>query len=60
MLTAISAMIINMIISGVKVSVIEMVLFPAFNLLAIVCLIILLKNVDTNMIQKAGHAVTWS
>ena len=45
MLTCISAMIINMVISGVEVSVGELVIFPAFNLLAIISMVILFRNV---------------
>ena len=46
MLTAITAMIVNMVISGVTVSMVEIVLFSGFNLLAVVCLAILLMNID--------------
>ncbi|MDF2612264.1 MAG: hypothetical protein K0S71_50 [Clostridia bacterium] len=44
MLTAISAMIINQAVHSVKMSTAEIVIFPLFNLMAIVCLMILLKN----------------
>ncbi|WP_253200684.1 hypothetical protein [Clostridium sp. CF012] len=43
-LTCISAMIINLALNNVKMSIIEIVIFPMFNLLAIICLIILMKN----------------
>ncbi|MCX8074563.1 MAG: hypothetical protein N2749_03150 [Clostridia bacterium] len=49
MLTSISAMIINMLLNGVAVSVIEIVLFSIFDLLAIISLIILLSNLKTNL-----------
>jgi len=44
MLTCISAMIVNMSREGVKMSMVEAMLFPMFNLLAVGCLILLLKN----------------
>ena len=44
MLTCISAMIINLALNNVKMSIVEIVIFPMFNLLAIICLIILMKN----------------
>lgn len=45
MLTCISAMIINMALNGVDMSLVEILVFPMFNLLAIICLILLFKNV---------------
>ncbi len=56
MLTAITAMIINMVISGVQVSMIELVMFPGFNLLAIGFLAILLINIDQTK-WRGYHAV---
>lgn len=44
MLTSITAMMINTYLSGVTVNYIETVIFSAFNLLAIVAFIILMKN----------------
>lgn len=44
MLTAISAMMINMTLHGVEINLIEIIIFPVFNLLAIMSLILLLKN----------------
>lgn len=41
---AISAMIINQFLAGVAMSAIEVVVFPLFSLLILICLIILLKN----------------
>ncbi|MCX7615570.1 MAG: hypothetical protein N2Z65_07440 [Clostridiales bacterium] len=46
MLTAISAMIINMGLNGVEINPVEAVIFPVFNVLAIVCFVILIKNTD--------------
>ncbi len=46
MLTCISAMIINMVLSGVDMSLVEILVFPMFNLLAIICLILLFKNTN--------------
>jgi len=45
LLTSISAMIGAMIVAGVKVSPIETIIFPVFNVGMIVCFVILLKNV---------------
>ena len=44
MLSSISAMIVNSLLSGVEMSMIELVLFPVFNLFAIYCFILLLKH----------------
>lgn len=44
MLTCISAMIINMALMGVEMSLAEILVFPILNLFAIICLILLLKN----------------
>ncbi len=45
MLTCISAMIVNQALNGVEMSLIETMLFPAFNILAFICLFLLMKNV---------------
>ena len=45
MLTSISAMILNSVLSGVAMSVVEVVIFPAFNVVAVICLFILLNNI---------------
>ena len=44
MLTCISAMIINMALMGVDMSLAEILVFPILNLFAVICLILLLKN----------------
>lgn len=49
MLTAISAMLINMALNGVWISPVEAVLFSLFNFIAIICLVILLKNIHPNL-----------
>jgi len=46
MLTCISAMIINMALNGVDMSLVEILVFPLFNLLAVICLILLFKNTN--------------
>jgi hypothetical protein len=46
MLTAITSMLIGMINAGIEVSSIEMVVFPLFNLIAIYCLVVLLRNIN--------------
>lgn len=43
MLTSITAMIIGQILLGVKVSFMEIILFPAFNLIIIYCLFLIMK-----------------
>ena len=44
MLTCISAMIINIALMGVDMSLAEILVFPILNLFAVICLILLLKN----------------
>lgn len=46
MLTSITAMIINSYLSGVVVNPIEVIIFSAFNILAIVAFIILIRNTN--------------
>lgn len=43
MLTSITAMIIGQILLGVKVSFMEIIIFPAFNLIIIYCLFLIMK-----------------
>ena len=45
MLTALSAMILNMMLKGVTMSPVETIVFPLFNLVTIGCLVLLLKNI---------------
>lgn len=45
MLTAISAMMTNMALHSVKMSIAEIIIFPLFTLLAVMSLIILMKNI---------------
>ena len=52
MLTALTAMIIGMIIVGVEVSIVEMTVFPAFNLVAIFCLAVLLRSINEKILVK--------
>jgi hypothetical protein len=52
MLTSISAMIINMGISGVDINVIEVIVFSTFDLLAIVSLVILLRNTKKSFVAN--------
>ena len=49
MLTSISAMIINQALNGVNMSMAEVILFPLFNLVSIICLVLLLKNTKTKV-----------
>ena len=41
---SISAMIINMALKGVDMNLVEIFIFPVFNLVALICLMLLLKN----------------
>jgi hypothetical protein len=45
MLTAISVMIIEQAYAGVQMGLEALVMFPLFNLLTIVCLVLILKNI---------------
>lgn len=45
---AISAMIIGQYLAGVSISIIEVVMFPAFSLLICLCMYLLLKNINKN------------
>lgn len=57
MLTAISAMIIGQLLVGQGVSLSELLLFPAFNLVALYCLIIILKNIKEPHYSEVGKGV---
>ncbi len=52
MLTAITAMIIGQISSGVDVSITEIVIFPLFNLKVIYCMFLIMKNIKERGSQK--------
>ncbi|KOA19308.1 hypothetical protein CLHOM_24140 [Clostridium homopropionicum DSM 5847] len=52
MLTAISAMIINMALHSVEMNLAEVIIFPLFNLLAIISLVLLMKNISENPLSK--------
>lgn len=52
MLTAISGMILNQALHNVEMNIAEMVIFPIFNLIAIVSLILLLKNSKENIKEE--------
>lgn len=45
LLTAITAMVTRMTLAGVKVSLVEMTIFPLFNLVAIYSLVLIIKNI---------------
>ncbi|EYE89132.1 hypothetical protein Q428_04105 [Fervidicella metallireducens AeB] len=49
MLTSISAMILNQALNGVKMSIVEVTIFPLFNLVSIICLVLLLKNTKNHI-----------
>ncbi|WNS45040.1 hypothetical protein [Paenibacillus sp. MMS20-IR301] len=46
LLTSISAMIAGMLYAGVKVSLIELIVFPVFNLGVVICLFVVLSHVQ--------------
>lgn len=48
MLTSITAMIINQMLSGVDIGIVELIMFPLFNLITIICMWLILKNVRQN------------
>jgi hypothetical protein len=55
MLTAITAMIIGMIMVGAEVSLVEIIVFPVYNLIAVFCLILLLRNINEKaFLYKSG------
>ena len=45
MLTALSAMMINMALKGVEMNLVELGMFPIFNLLAVICFVLMMKCV---------------
>ena len=45
LLTAMSAMIVGQALAGVQMGIVEISIFPLFNIIAIYCLILILKNV---------------
>ncbi len=49
MLTAVCAMVISMQINGVDVSIVEMIVFPAFTILSIIFMVKILKEVKKEM-----------
>jgi hypothetical protein len=48
LLTSLTAMIVGQAAAGVKMSVVEMSLFPLFNVIAILCLVSVLRNIREN------------
>jgi hypothetical protein len=48
MLTSISAMLINQALNSVKMSIVEIIIFPMFNLVTVLALILLLKNTESS------------
>lgn len=56
MLTAISAMIIGQIMAGQKIAFAELIFFPAFNLLVIYCLFLILKHVKEPQLSHGEAA----
>ena len=52
MLTSLSAMIVNQAIAGVNMSIVEILMFPLFNILILFSLVILFKNIKSEAILK--------
>ncbi|AGK54241.1 hypothetical protein [Bacillus sp. 1NLA3E] len=48
LLSALTAMIIGQAIAGIHMSVVEMSIFPLFNLITIVSIVLILKNINEN------------
>ncbi len=46
LLSALTAMIIGQVLAGVEISAVEMAIFPLFNLITIVSLVLILKNIN--------------
>lgn len=55
MLTCITAMNINQALNGVSLNVIELSVFTTFYLLAIICLVLLMKNIDGAKSRRDTH-----
>lgn len=49
MLTAITAMLIGQYLAGVQLGMVESILFPAFNLITILCLVWMMKSIRENI-----------
>jgi hypothetical protein len=52
MLTAITAMIIGQIYSGININLGEVILFPIFNLIVIYFIILIIRNIDEHKSQE--------
>ena len=46
LLTALTSMIIGQVLAGVQIGLVEMIVFPLFNIVSIYSLVLVLKNVD--------------
>ncbi len=55
MLASITAMIVNMVLNGVTVSMVELILFPGITFLAIGCMVVLLKNIKPENVDGSGE-----
>ncbi len=53
MLTSISAMIINQAINGVEMNVAEILIFPLFNILALISMVLLMKNIAPQPLSRS-------
>jgi hypothetical protein len=45
LLTSLSAMVISQILAGVNMNIVEIIMFPLFNIFTAICFIILIKNI---------------
>jgi len=49
---ALTAMIINQYLAGVSMTIVEIIMFPTISLIIFYCMILLLKNIKSDMIAK--------
>lgn len=52
LLTSLTAMIISQLLAGVKMGIAEMLMFPLFNIFAIICLVILVMNIKEEAVSE--------
>ncbi len=57
MLTAITAMLIGQYLAGVQLGVVEVIAFPIFNLVTVVCLILIMRSIKEQKLSKIPKAL---
>ena len=60
MLTAITAMLVGRMNAGVEVSIVELTVFPAINLIAIFCLVVMLRNINEKTMSVMNEIILHS